>query len=126
MKKNLYNTPVGVRKWMREFRELNVDVGFETKKMKMERTRMLSSEGYIYIQCISLDKSSSSDLLISVVNFFKSHIPLPLKRPHIKKYFPFPRYKIKPTNALYFTLTVTLICLPLQNRCGVWETVDAK
>ena len=40
---------VGVRKWMREFRELNVDVGFETKKMKMERTRMLSSEGSIYI-----------------------------------------------------------------------------
>ena len=40
--KNLYNT-TGVRKWMRE---LNVDVGFETKKMKMERTRMLSSEVY--------------------------------------------------------------------------------
>jgi len=48
-KNNLYNTPGGVRKWMREFRELNVDVGFETKNMKMERTRMLSSEGYIYI-----------------------------------------------------------------------------
>jgi len=45
--KNLYNTTEaeGVRKWMRE---LNVDVGFETKKMKMERTRMLSLEGYIY------------------------------------------------------------------------------
>ena len=120
MEKNLYNTPVGVRKWMREFRELNVDVGFETKKMKMERTRMLtfllSSEGYN----IYMDKSSLSNLLISVVNFFKSHIPLPRKRPHIEKYFPFPRYKIKPTNALYFTLTVTLICLPLQNRCSVW------
>ncbi len=101
MKKNLYNTPVGVRKWMREFRELNVDVGFETKKMKMERTRMLSSEGYIYI---SLDKSSSSNLLISVVNFFKSHIPLLRKRPHIEKYFPFPRYKIKPTNGSECTI----------------------
>ena len=44
MKKNLYNTPVGVRKWMREFRELNVNFGFETKKMEMETTRMLSSE----------------------------------------------------------------------------------
>jgi hypothetical protein len=43
--KNLYNTTEGVRKWMRE---LNVDVGFETKKMKVERTRMLPSEGYIY------------------------------------------------------------------------------
>ena len=39
----MYNT-TGVRKWMRE---LNVDIGFETKKMRMERTRMLSSEGYI-------------------------------------------------------------------------------
>ena len=46
-KQNLYNTPVGVRKWMREFREWNVDVGFETNMMKLERTRMLSSEGYI-------------------------------------------------------------------------------
>ena len=42
--KNVYNTTEGVRKWMRE---LNVDIGFETKKMRMERTRMLSSEGYI-------------------------------------------------------------------------------
>ena len=45
MEKNLYNTTEGVRKWMRE---LNVDVGFEAKKMKVERTQMLSSEGYIY------------------------------------------------------------------------------
>ena len=82
MEKNLYNTIVGVRKWMMYFRELNVDVGFERK---MERTRMLSSEGYI----ISLDKSSSTSLLISVINFsifFSSHIPLPRKRPHIEKY----------------------------------------
>jgi hypothetical protein len=44
--KNLYNTTEaeGVHKWMRE---LNVVV-FEAKKMKMERTRMLSLEGYIY------------------------------------------------------------------------------
>ena len=48
MKKKMYNTTVDIRKWIREFRELNVDVGFETKKMKMERTQMLSSEGYIY------------------------------------------------------------------------------
>ena len=34
--KNLYNTTEGVRKWMRE---LNVDVGLEAKKMKVERTR---------------------------------------------------------------------------------------
>jgi hypothetical protein len=27
-------------------RELNVDIDLETKKMKMERTQMLSSEGY--------------------------------------------------------------------------------
>jgi len=38
--KNPYNTTEGVRIWMRE---LKVDIGFETKKMKMERTRM--SEG---------------------------------------------------------------------------------
>jgi hypothetical protein len=31
----MYNTTEGVRKWMRE---LNVDIGFETKKMRMERT----------------------------------------------------------------------------------------
>jgi hypothetical protein len=62
MEKNLYNTTVGVRKWMMYFRELNVDVGFERK---MERTRMLSSVGYI----ISLDTSSSTSLLISVINF---------------------------------------------------------
>ena len=43
MEKNLCNTTEGVRKCMRE---LNVDIGFETKKMKMERTQMLSSEGY--------------------------------------------------------------------------------
>ena len=42
--KNLYNTTEGVRKWMRE---LNVDVGFETKKRKVERTRMLPSEAII-------------------------------------------------------------------------------
>ena len=39
----MYNTTEGVRKWMRD-----VDVGFETKNMKVERTQMLSSEGYIY------------------------------------------------------------------------------
>ena len=27
-----------------------------------------------------------------------SHNPLPQKRPHIEKYYPFLRYKIKPTN----------------------------
>ena len=43
--KNLYNE--GVRKWMRE---LNVDVGFETKKIKVERTQMLPSEGYHWIK----------------------------------------------------------------------------
>ena len=41
--KNLYRRYPYWRKWMRE---LNVDIGFKTKKMKMERTRMLSSEGY--------------------------------------------------------------------------------
>jgi hypothetical protein len=40
--KHPYYTTEGVHKWMRE---LNVDIGFETKKMKMERTQMLSSEG---------------------------------------------------------------------------------
>ena len=57
---------------------------------------------YIYIY-ISLDKSSSSNLLISV-NFFKRHIPLSRKRPYVEKYFPFPRYKIKPTNGSECTI----------------------
>ena len=61
-KKNLYNTPVGVRKWMREFRDLNVHVGFETKKMKMERTRMLSSEGYDNIR-----ELLSNDIYIYII-----------------------------------------------------------
>ena len=39
--KNLYNTTEGVRF------DVNVDIGFETKKMKMESTQMLYSEGYI-------------------------------------------------------------------------------
>ena len=43
--KTLYNTTEGVCKWLKE---LTVDVGFEAKKMKMERTQMLSSEGYKY------------------------------------------------------------------------------
>ena len=41
--KHPYYTTEGVHKWMRE---LNVDIGFETKKMKMERTQMLSLEDY--------------------------------------------------------------------------------
>jgi hypothetical protein len=39
--KNLYNTTEGVRF------DVKVDIGFETKKMKMESTQMLYSEGYI-------------------------------------------------------------------------------
>ena len=52
---------------------------------------------------ISLDKSSSTSLLISVIKKNSSHIPLPRKRPHIEKYYPFPRYKIKPTNGFECT-----------------------
>jgi hypothetical protein len=55
--------------------------------MKMERTRMLSSEGYIYI---SLDKRSSTNVIKK-----NSGVTFPF---HIEKYDPFPRYKIKPTN----------------------------
>ena len=56
--KNLYNTTEaeGVHKWMRE---LNVDVGFETKKMKMERTRMLSLEGYHRRLVVSINGGST-------------------------------------------------------------------
>jgi hypothetical protein len=46
----------GVHKWMRE---LNVDVGFETKKMKMERTRMLSLEGYHRRLVVSINGGST-------------------------------------------------------------------
>jgi hypothetical protein len=158
--KNLYNTTeaVGVHKWMRE---LNVDVGFEAKKMKMERTRMLSLEGYhrrlvvsinggstISVSprkivepplietsaCrldISLDKSSSASLLISVINFsifFRCHLPLPRKRTHIEKYYPFPKYKIKPTNGSEYTkfhFDCHIICLPLQNRCRLQCLVNS-
>ena len=89
----------------------DVNVGFETKKMKVERTQMLSSEGYIYI---SLDKCS----LTNAIKKFRSHIPLPQKRSHIEKYDPFPRYKIKPTNGSEYTeFDCHIICLPLQNRC---------
>jgi hypothetical protein len=47
------------------------------------------------------DFLDSTSLLISVIHFsifFRGHLPLPQKRPHIEKYYPFPRYKIKPTN----------------------------
>jgi hypothetical protein len=105
-------------------RELNVDVGSETKKMKVERTRMLPSEGYIYI---SLDKSSLANLLISVIHFsifFRGRLPLPRKRPHIEKYCPFPSYKIKPTNGSEYTkfhfdcLSVTLFAYPFKTDVG--------
>jgi hypothetical protein len=55
---------------------------------------------------ISLDKSSSASLLISVIHFsifFRGRLPLPRKRPHIEKYYPFPRYKIKPKNGSEYT-----------------------
>jgi hypothetical protein len=78
-------------------RELNVDVGFEAKKMKVK------GHGRLYI---SLDKKSSANLLISVIHFsifFWGCLPLPRKRSHIEEYYPFPRYKIKPTNGSEYT-----------------------
>jgi hypothetical protein len=67
--------------------------------MKVERTHVVFGRLYI-----SLDKSSSASLLISVIHFsifFRG--TLPRKRSHIEKYYPFPRYKIKPTNGSEYT-----------------------
>jgi hypothetical protein len=50
-------------------RELNVDVGFETKKMKVERTQMLSSEGYIYHWIKLIGKSVNK--CYTFLNFFQ-------------------------------------------------------
>jgi len=57
-------------------RELNVDVGFETKKNESGKDTDVAF-GRLYI---SLDKSSSASLLLSVIHFsifFRSHLPLP-------------------------------------------------
>ena len=78
-----------------------------------------------------MDKSSSASLLISVIHFsifFRGRLPLPRKRPHIEKYYPFPRYKIKPTNGSEYTkfhFDCHIICLPLQNRCRLQCLVNS-
>ena len=74
--------------------------------------------------CLRKDKSLSSNLLISVVILFKSHIPLPRKRPYIEKYFPFPKYKIKPTNGsectiFHFDCHIDLLAPSKQMLCLV-------
>ena len=62
-------------------------------------------------------------------NFF-SEIALPFreKKTHIEKYYPFPGYKIKPTNDSEYTefhFGCDIICLPLQNRCRLQCMVNS-
>jgi hypothetical protein len=95
-----------------------MDEGIEQKKMKMERTQMLSLEGYI------IGKS-----VINFSIFFGGRPPLPLKKNHVEKYDPFPRYKIKPTNDSEYTefhFDCHIICLPLQNRCRLQCLVNSR
>jgi hypothetical protein len=92
-----------------------MDEGIEQKKMKMERTQMLSLEGYIIGK--------------SVINFFRRSPSSSAKKNHVEKYDPFPRYKIKPTNDSEYTefhFDCHIICLPLQNRCRLQCLVNSR
>jgi len=61
---------------------------------------MLSSEGYIIGQKL-IDKSVNKRY--KFFNFFRGRLLLPRKKTHIEKYYPFPRYKIRPTNGSEYT-----------------------
>ena len=61
---------------------------------------MLSSEGYIIGQKL-IDKSVNKRY--NFLFFFRGHLPLPRKENLIEKYYPFPRYKIRPTNGSEYT-----------------------
>ena len=85
---NLYNTTEGVRKWMRELNKKDEN----GKDMDVVFRRL-----YHWIK-------AHRQVCYKIFNFFPGgYPPLPRKNLHIEKYYPFPRYKIKPTNDSEYT-----------------------
>jgi hypothetical protein len=75
----------------------------------------------------SLDSTSRKSITLD--NISSASPTLPRKRPHVEKYYPFPRYTIKSSNGLNtlkFTLTVTLFAYPFKTDVGYEANINIQ